>query len=236
MSFNPYELILSKVGTEVTSLETYKTTIKSEVDVFRSDLFSYNYSDITELNTVQNAVNDMTPEAFGISTAELGMFSDFADDCLNQILGKAKQQLNKVFDVINDSIDSITSLVNLAENALIKKMQDIWSKIDKYNIENLISSLDLNIDCVINADALGNYASQIQALNTRINTVISDLYLDATGTFSFSTITSGASAALVDNLKLYYDKAGEVKTDITNNVTSTIDSFKVSNINPQKNF
>ena len=211
-TLNPYQILLDKTDRNIGTLETQASSILVYVNSFRGQGLGFNDGNLSPISVVNSALNEFTKEAICASKTDLAPIDRFIEDCLNDILAAVKKYLNDILGNIEDGIDLISDLLALAESLLMKLLQKIW-KLCR-DIRNLIAGLDRKLQCVVTADTQGVYSSQVVALETRIDTVIDDLYLADDGSFDHERLMTGFSSGLTTNLNLYKARSDELQLEI----------------------
>jgi hypothetical protein len=224
-------MLLDKVDRGIGTLEKQAADILPFVTDFRDQGSAFDPNNLSPTNAVNAALSAFTKEAICASKTDLAPIDDFIEDCLNDILSMVRKYLNDLLKNIEDGIDLINDLLNLPENTLMKLLQKLWRLCN--DIRNLIAGLDRKLQCVVTNDTLGVYTAQVTALQTRIDTVISDLYLADDGSFDVDNLMTGFVSGLQDNLKLFKTRSEELQQEITDDVN---DIISVTTTNPKTKY
>lgn len=231
-TLNPHQILLDKTDRDISTLEKWARDILPYVTSFREGGLAFDDGSLSPTSAVNAALNQFTKEAICASKTDLAPVDDFVEDCLNDILAAVKRYLNDLLGNIEDGIDLIDDLLNLPESFLMKLLQKLW-KLCR-DIRNLIAGLDRKIQCVVVNDKLNVYEAQVTALQTRIDTVIDDLYLADDGSFDSDRLMTGFSSGLQQNINLYKARSEELQQEIEDDVNDVIGSDRTTN--PRSNY
>jgi hypothetical protein len=230
-TLNPHQILLDKVDRGLSTLEKQAALILPFVTDFRTQGTAFDPNNLSSTSAVNAALNAFTKEAICASKTDLAPIDDFTEDCLNDILALVKKYLNDLLGNVEDGIDLIQDILNLPENALMKLLQKLWRLCN--DIYNLVAGLDRKLQCVVVNDKLGVYTAQVVALQTRIDTVIDDLYLADDGSFDSDRLMTGFNAGLQQNLNLYKSRSTALQQEITDDVNDVI---SVTTTNPRNKY
>ena len=231
-TLDPFQTVLGALDTKVKSLENQSRRILPFVTSFRQQGNSFDENNISDSNVVDAALADFTKEAMCASQTDLQPINDFAEDCLNEALRGVRRYLKDILGNVEDGIDLIQSLSNLPENALMKLLQKVWRLCN--DIGSLISALDIKITCITSKDDLGDYTDQVDDIQSRINTVTDDLYLDADGSFNQNKLMTGFNSSLAANLNAYKSRSDSLQSEIQDDIDATLNI--PSTVNPRNRF
>lgn len=231
-TLDPFQIILDSSESKIDTLETQARDVQPFVDSFRTIGDAFPAGSISPAPVVDSALAEMTAEALCASSTELAPINDLAEDCLNEGLRGVKRYLNEILGNIEDGIDLIADILALPESTLMKLLQKIWKLVD--DMANLISGIDTKLQCVSLSDQAAEYQSQVDALNTRVDTVTGDLYLEDDGSFNAEKMSDGFDTDLQDNLLSYKTRSDNVQKEIVNDVTDTVDL--TATVNPKRFF
>lgn len=229
MALNPFETLLDGLDKKVGVLERQSDSIKPEVDSFRNDALGFDPNDINSAATVNAAMAAWTPESIGAGTTDIEPINEFIDDCLADALAGINRYLKNILGNIEDGVDQVQ---DLAEKPLWQLLQKIKTLVA--DINRLISALDIKITCITSNDDLGQYTTQVEAIQDRIDTVIDDLYLTEDGNFDVDTLTNGINANLADNMKTFNNRSEVLEQEIQDNVSTTVNL--PTTLNPRNRF
>ena len=189
-------------------------------------------ADISPTSQVNAAMDDFTPDAIGAGVSDIAPVNEFVDDCLAEAIAGIKRYVADILENMEDGIDLIPSILELAENLLMKQLQKIWKLVD--SIQSLISSLDIKITCITSKDDTGKYAAQVQDIQNRMDTVIDELYLADDGSFDQDKLMDGFDNDLQVNLNTYKSRSDHVQSQITDNIETTVNI--PTTVNPSSRF
>jgi hypothetical protein len=232
MSLDPFEIILDQLDKNVGSLENQSRLIQPLVSEFRSDGIAFNPASISPTSQVNAAMADFTPDAIGAGVSDIEPINEFVDDCLAEAVAGIRRYIADILENMEDGIDLIDSILALAENLLMKQLQNIWKLVD--SIQSLISSLDIKITCITSKDETGKYTAQVEAIENRMDTVIDDLYLADDGSFDNDKMMTGFNNDLQVNLDSYKSRSDHVQSQIADNIETTVNI--PTTVNPSSRF
>lgn len=217
-SIDPLQNIIDSTTGQINTLEIQSNDIKGVVDSFRSQGIGFDVGSISPSNTVNTALESLNTEALCATSTDIAPINDLTEDCLNTAFAGIKKYANNILENIENGLDAISELITLPEGGLMKLLQKIERLTE--NIKDLISGIDKKLQCVSLSQQASEYASQIAALNSRVDQVTGDLYLDDDGSFNSDNLMTGFNANLKSNLDAYRSKAGTVQSEIEQTIAS----------------
>lgn len=217
-SIDPLQNIIDSTTGQINTLEIQSNDIKGVVDSFRSQGTGFDVGSISPSNTVNIALESLNAEALCATSTDIAPINDLTEDCLNTAFAGIKKYANNILENIENGLDAISELITLPEGGLMKLLQKIERLTE--NIKDLISGIDKKLQCVSLSQQASEYASQIAALNSRVDQVTGDLYLDDDGSFNSDNLMTGFNANLKSNLDAYRSKAGTVQSEIEQTIAS----------------
>jgi hypothetical protein len=224
-TLDPYQSILDASNTAISTLERQRNIIKPFIDAFS---VAAGITPATPSGLFNAAVNQYTAEAICAASTDLAPINNFVGDCLNEAARAVKKFLRDILSIIQKGINLIGSLLGLPENFLLNLFQKIWSLVD--GIKGLITGVDFKLKCVSPA----SYKDQVDDLNDRVNGVITDLKLGDDGSFDSDVLLDGVNEDLKNNIKSYETRAQNLRQEIIDNVTNTVDL--TTTVNPKRFF
>lgn len=228
-TLDPYQSILDASNTAISTLERQRNIIKPFIDAFS---VAAGITPATPSGLFNAAVNQYTAEAICAASTDLVPINDFVGDCFNEAARSVKKFLRDILSIIQQGINLIGSLLGLPENFLLNLFQKIWSLVE--NIKDLITGIDSKIQCVSLSDAYDGFKDQIGDLSDRVDGVITDLKLGDDGSFDSDVLLDGVNEDLKNNMKSYETRAQNLRQEILDNVTNTVDL--TTTVNPKRFF
>ena len=231
-TLDPFQILLDASDRTVGTLEKQARDILPFVTAFREQGDAFDPNDVSQASVVDAALREFTKEAICASKTDLEPIDQFIEDCLNDILRAVRQYVNDMLGNIEDGIDLIQDILDLPENALMKLLQKIWKLCN--DIKNLIGGIDGKLQCVTIADTEGKYTDQVEALETRVDTVTDDLYLDDDGSFNHEKLMTGFDTYLQQNLTSYKNRSDDLQVEVEEDIETTVNI--PSTVNPKRKF
>ena len=231
-TLDPMQTIIDQTESKVDTLETQATAILPDVESFRAIGDAFDPADISQSSVVNSALNEMTAEALCASSTNLSPINDLTEDCLNEAIRGVKRYINDMLQNMEDGIDLIDDILALPENTLMKLLQKIWKLCA--NMKDLIGGIDKKLTCVSLSEQAAEYQDQIDALNTRVDTVTDDLYLADDGSFDAEKLTDGFNTDLQDNVLAYKTRSDNLQEEIVSDIGNTVDL--TASVNPRNYF
>jgi len=227
-TLDPFQIVLDAIDSKTKSLEKQAALILPSVDDFRTEGLGFPTGSISPGNVIADALADWTKEAICASETDLAPINDFIADCLNDALRGVLRFLADLLGNLELSLDLIPSLFALPEFNLMFLLQGIWNSTD--SISGLIASLDLKLNCITDP----SYAGQVVDINTRIDQVTTDLYLDDDGSFNQNKLMVGFDSGLQTNINAFKTRSDTLQVEIQEDVDKVISI--PSTINPESRF
>lgn len=231
-TLDPLQTIIDASEKKINTLETQARDILPFVDDFRSQGETFDPNDISDSNAVNSALNQFTAEAICASSTDLEPINELVEDCLNEAARGVRKYVNDILGNLEDGIDLINDILALPESAMFKLLQKIWKLCD--DMKDLIGGIDTKLQCVSLHSQGAAYLDQVQALESRINTVTDDLYLADDGSFDVDTLVDGFEDGLKDNMNSYKARADDLQVEIADEINTAVDL--PTSINPERFF
>lgn len=225
---DPYQSIINGLNKTAASLENAAAFIQPTVDAF--DVISDSILTPTLPNALNAALNQFTADAICASKTDLEPINQLTADCLYEATAAVKRFLKDILSNIGDGILLINDLITLPEGILFTYFQQIWGLTT--DIKDLVTAINWRIECV--ALKTPDYEDQILGIETRVNDVLDELRLDTDGSFSAPVFCKNLSAPLKANMEAYETRAQNLKQEIIDNISSTVDLTVV--VNPKRYF
>ena len=84
------------------------------------------------------------------------------------------------------------------------------------------------------ADQEGKYTAEVEALESRIDTVTGDLYLDDDGSFNHEKLIAGFDNGLQGNLDRYKARSDDLQLEIEEDIETTVNI--PTTVNPKRKY
>ena len=231
-TLDPFQILLDASDKTVGTLEKQASSILPFVTDFRNQGDTFDPNDVSQSSVVDAALAEFTKEAICASKTDLEPINQFIEDCLNDALRAVRQYINDMLGNVEDGIDLIQDILNLPESALMKLLQKIW-KLCR-DIRNLIGGIDGKLQCITVADQEGKYTAEVEALESRIDTVTTDLYLDDDGSFNHEKLIAGFDNGLQGNLDRYKARSDDLQLEIEEDIETTVNI--PTTVNPKRKY
>lgn len=228
-SLNPLDNILNQTEGKVSALESQSNLIKPTIEQFRNELLGFDPNNVSSPAAISSALSDFTADAICAGYDDMNGLEKLAAQCLSDAVRGLRQYLDDLLQNLEDGIDLIASLLNLPEYSLMKLFQRLYKLLA--DIAALVGSTDSKLTCITANDTEGEFTSRVQAYETRINTVLDDLYLDDDGNFDSDKLLADADPNLKTNLKSFESRSNTLKSEIEGNINRKITVLN-TNVNP----
>ena len=225
---NPCTLLTDDVEVKITALEAIETTMTAQVTAAKTLLDDY-AGGATVVATLDTALESLTPQTIGYGLGSMQSdLSTFAGSCLDRALTELNKKIDDMNSVISDAFDDIGVIASLPEKAIMQSLQNLENALRLLKIPQLEIGLDNMLNCLADS-ALPDCIDTIDAINTRIDTVNSNLYLWQDGSFAINNIIEASSlaAAVKTNLRTVETAVNTVRTVAITNIETVIASSTV---------
>jgi len=224
---------IRSLESDVAALESYRDTLETQVQDWINDAFDFDTGLLTDpFDMAQDVVNNMTTTTFGCDDSQIPQLPDFIQDCLNKIRGELNR---KIKNIERDTAGVALAALSVAERFLCSSLSDLISQFERYSLNRLLDAIERNQTCILSSKDAATWADQMDDMNDRIDQVIDDLPIDASGNFDFDKLTEGLDSGLKQNLDIYKTQTDSTVNAAKENMEKSLAS-NVTDFLPQNRF